>query len=170
MYQLGHYGVSLVVFSPLGFAFVRLGRPELAFATGAAMLGLAMLPDVDHRLPFVSHRGPTHSLLFAAAVGGAFAGAGHFLADAGSDLGVSVALGLFGVGLPAFGFFVGALAVVSHLLADVITPMGVNFLWPFTDSRYSLSLWPAKSRAANYGLFAIGVFAASSALLLAVRL
>lgn len=170
MYQLGHYGVSLVVFSPIGFAFVRLGRPELAFATGAAMLGLAMLPDVDHRLPFVSHRGPTHSLAFAAAVGGVFAGAGHLLADAGSDLGVSVALGLFGLGLPAFGFLVGALTVVAHLLADVITPMGVNFLWPFTTSRYSLSLWPAKSRVANYALFAIGIFAASSALFLAVRL
>lgn len=170
MYQLGHYGVSLVVFSPIGFAFVRLGRPDLAFVTCASMLGLSMLPDVDHRVPGISHRGPTHSLAFAAAVGGAFAGVGHLLGDGASALGVSVALGLFGLGLPAFGFFVGALTVVTHLLADVITPMGVNFLWPLTNSRYSLSLWPAKSRVANYGLFAVGIFVASSALFLAVRM
>ncbi|RDI70743.1 metal-dependent hydrolase [Halopelagius longus] len=171
MYQLGHYGVSLAVFSPVGFALLRLGRPELAFLTGAAMLGLAMLPDVDHRIPFLDHRGPTHSLPFAAAVGGAFAGVGHLLADAGSEVGVALAVGVGGVsvGLPAFGFFVGVLTVVAHLLADVLTPMGVNFLWPLSSRRYSLSLWPAKSRIANYGLFAAGVFVASATFLLAVR-
>jgi inner membrane protein len=167
MFLLGHYGVSLVVFSPVGFALVRLGRPDLAFVVGAAMLGLAMLPDVDHRIPGVRHRGPTHSLAFAAAVGGAFAGVGHLLGAVGSDLGV--ALGVAGVGLPAFGFFLGALVVVAHLVGDVLTPMGVNFLWPLSDRRYSLSLWPARSRPANYGLFALGVFVATSALLLAVR-
>ncbi|MFC6825900.1 metal-dependent hydrolase [Halopelagius fulvigenes] len=170
MYQLGHYGVSLVVFSPVGFALLRLGRPELAFLTGAVMVGLAMLPDVDHRIPFVDHRGPTHSLPFAAAVGGAFAGAGQLLTSAGSDLGVALTLGPAGVGLPAFGFFVGALTVVAHLLGDVLTPMGVNFLWPLSGYRYSLSLWPAKSRIANYGLFAVGIFVASSTFVLAVRL
>ncbi len=51
MYRKGHYGVSLVVFAPLAFVLVTLGRADLAVVTGGIMLWLTMLPDVDHRLP-----------------------------------------------------------------------------------------------------------------------
>jgi inner membrane protein len=156
VYWKGHYGVSLVVFAPVGYTLLRLGYPTLALVAGAAMLWLAMLPDVDHKLPFVSHRGPTHSLSFAVLVGAVLGGAGSLLDAAGEDLGVATTLG--GVELSAVGFAVGVLAVVAHLLGDVLTPMGVNFLWPVSSRRYSLSLWRADNRLANYGLFAAGVF------------
>lgn len=167
MYQQGHYGVSLVVFAPVGFALVRLGRGDLAFAVGAAMVGLATLPDVDHSVPGLSHRGPTHSLAFAALVGGVLAGVGEALAGAGVvDAGAVAPVG----SVPLFGFLVGFAAVFAHLLGDVLTPMGVNFLWPLSSRRYSLSLWRADNRAANYLLFGAGVFAASAAVYLALAL
>jgi inner membrane protein len=76
VYRKGHLGVSLLAFAPVGYALVALGYPVLAYATGGAMLWLAMLPDLDHRIPLVSHRGVTHTLLCAAAVGAAFAAGG----------------------------------------------------------------------------------------------
>lgn len=167
MYRFGHFGISLLVFAPLGFLLVTAGAVELAFVTGATMLWLSMLPDVDHRVPGISHRGPTHSLLFAALVGGVFAAVGGFL---GQSLGLTATIDGFGtVGLAAFGFFLGSLTVVTHLLGDVITPMGVNFLWPVSKKRYSLSLTPAKNTFWNYGLFVLGVFAVAAATVLAIR-
>ena len=170
MYRFGHYGVSLLVFAPVGFALVSLGAVSLAFVTGATMLWLAMLPDVDHRLPGVPHRGPTHSLLFAALVGAVFAGVGAVLGQLGlgSVFGFS-APGIGTVTLTAFGFFLGALTVVAHLLGDAITPMGVNFLWPLSGTEFTLSLTPADSTLWNYGLFVLGVATTAATAVLTIR-
>jgi inner membrane protein len=157
MFRKGHYGVSLLVFAPAGFALVRLGRPELAFVAGSVMLWFAMLPDLDHRIPGVPHRGPTHSLAFAGLVGAVFAAGGSLLGTAGSRLGV--ALDVSGVGLPVLGFCLGVVTVVAHLLGDALTPAGVNFLWPVSDYEYTLNLWRADNSLANAGLFVTGVFA-----------
>lgn len=168
MYRFGHFGVSLLVFAPIGFLLVTAGAVDLAFVTGATMLWLSMLPDVDHRIPGIPHRGPTHSLLFAALVGGVFGAVGQYL---GQTLGIVADLGTeYGsVGLGVFGFFLGSITIVAHLLGDVITPMGVNFLWPVSTKRYSLSLTPAKSTLWNYGLFTLGIFAVAAATVLAIR-
>jgi len=74
MFKQGHLGVSMLVFGPVGYALVARGLPELAAITGLVMAWFTMLPDIDHRLPIVEHRGPTHSLLFAALIGGESAG------------------------------------------------------------------------------------------------
>ncbi|MFD1567932.1 metal-dependent hydrolase [Halolamina litorea] len=160
MYRTGHLGVSLLVFAPIGYLFVAAGEPLAALVTGGAMLWLAMLPDVDHRIPGISHRGVTHSLLFAALVGGVFAGAGALLAD---GLGT-----LDRVRLSTFGFFVGFVAVGAHLLGDVLTPAGVNLFWPWRRE-FSLYLTRADNTLANYALFALGVFAVGVAAVLAVQ-
>ncbi len=163
MYRKGHYGVSLLVFAPIAFALLVVGRAEVAVVAGGAMLWLAMLPDLDHRIPGVPHRGPTHSLLFAALVGGAFAGAGAALEAATGGPG-SVA----GLSLPILGFVVGSVAVLAHLLGDALTPAGVNFLWPVSTRTYTVGLCRADNAVANYGLFAVGVFAAGAAVYLGV--
>lgn len=172
MYRKGHYGVALLVFAPIGFALLQLGRPTLAFATGVPMLWFAMLPDYDQRVPFLPHRGPTHSLAFAGLVGAVFGGGGYLLAGAAPDLGLAPdGAGLVaGLGFAAFGFFVGAVTVVAHLLADALTPAGVNFLWPLSGRTYSVSLTTADSAIWNYALFALGVFATAAALYLSMLL
>lgn len=160
MYRTGHLGVSLLVFAPIGYLFVAAGEPLAALITGGAMLWLAMLPDIDHRIPGVEHRGLTHSLLFAALVGGAFAGVGVLLAD---GLGI-----LDQTRLSTFGFFVGFVAVGAHLLGDVLTPAGVNLFWPW-GREFSLYVTRADSTIANYALFLLGVLAVAVAGALAVH-
>ena len=160
MYRIGHLGVSLLVFAPMGYLLVAAGQPLAALVTGGAMLWLAMLPDVDHRIPGIPHRGPTHSLLFAALVGGAFAGAGALLADG---------LGTFDrARLTTFCFLVGFVSVGAHLLGDVLTPAGVNLFWPW-GREFSLYVTRADNTIANYGLFLLGVFAVAAAGALAVQ-
>jgi inner membrane protein len=160
VYRRGHLGVSLLVFAPIGLALVFLGRPTLAVVGGAAMLWLAMLPDWDHRIPLVPHRGPTHSLAFALLVGGVGAAVGAGFA--------SVAGG--GEELVAFGFGIGALAVLAHLLADALTPAGVPLLWPLSRRDFSVYLTRADNTIANYVLLAIGVGVTAAATFVAVRM
>ncbi|WP_049947729.1 metal-dependent hydrolase [Candidatus Halobonum tyrrellensis] len=161
MYRTGHLGVSLLAFAPVGYWLVSAGFVALAFVTAATMCYLAMLPDVDHRLPGIPHRGPTHSLAFAALVGGAFA-----LVAGGLSRVLSVATPA-GLSMAAFGFLVGFGSVFAHLLGDVVTPMGVRFLWPSSRS-WSLRLTTADSRVWNGGLFALGVFAVAASTYLAL--
>jgi inner membrane protein len=161
MYRKGHLGVSLLVFAPVGFWLVRAGYTELALLTGGVMCWLAMLPDVDHRIPGVPHRGPTHSLLFAGLVGLVFGAVGTLV-------GSQVSLG-YSFGLGTFGFLLGVLTVVAHLLGDTLTPAGVNYLWPLSSSEYTLSVTRADNTVANYGLFVLGVFAVAAATVVAFR-
>jgi len=147
MYRKGHLGVSLLVFAPVGYWLVTVGAPEAALLTGAVMCWLAMLPDVDHRLPVIEHRGITHSLLFAALIAGLFGAVGTALAGAFSVAGMS--LGVFGV-------LLGVLVVGAHLVGDALTPAGVPLLWPLPQ-HYSLSVTRADNTLANYGLFALGI-------------
>ena len=166
MYRKGHYGVSLLVFAPIALVLLAVDRADLAVVTGGVMLWLAMLPDIDHRLPLIPHRGPTHSLVFAALVGGIFAGVGAVLEIVGGG----DAWSIVEVSLPVVGFATGALAILAHLLGDALTPAGVNFLWPVSTQTYTIGLCRADNTIANYGLFAAGVFATGVAVYLSVTL
>lgn len=161
MYRKGHYGVALLVYAPVGFTLLTLGRPTLAFAGGAVMLWLAMLPDVDHRVPGLTHRGATHTLAFAALVGAAFGGVGF---AAGSAVGPARA-----AELGSFGVAIGALTVLAHLLGDFLTPAGVALFWPLSGRRFSASITTADSAFWNYGLLATGVLVTSTLVLLAAQ-
>jgi len=149
MYRLGHYGAALVVYSPLGLGLLLADLRTLAVLGGALSLALASLPDIDQRLPFVDHRGATHTLAFAAAVGAVLA-TGGFLAGRSGGVGTAVRLA-------AVGFAVGFTATCSHLLADVITPMGITPLWPLSKRHYTLDVARADNRVVNYALFGLGV-------------
>lgn len=152
MYRNGHYGVALLAFAPVGVALVTAGFTEFALAVGAGVLWLAMLPDVDHRLPGVSHRGITHTVWFALLVGAALGAVGF-------------AVGRVGGGAPygpealtLVGAATGVLSVGAHLLADALTPMGVRPFWPLSGRKFTLSVVTADSRVGNYGLLSLGVF------------
>ncbi|WP_256300368.1 metal-dependent hydrolase [Haloarchaeobius salinus] len=148
MYRSGHYGVSLLLYAPVGFALLLAGYPAVALLGGAAMLSLARLPDVDLRVPFVEHRGPTHTLVFALLVGAVLGGAGYVTAP---ELGLDPRVA--GV----VGAVVGTYGIVAHLVGDVLTPAGIAPFWPVSPRNYSLSVTRADSTVANTGLLALGV-------------
>ncbi len=152
MYQAGHYGAALVVYAPIGFGLLAFGLLDLALLGGAVMVGGAMLPDVDIRVPFVKHRGLTHTIWFALAVGIGLGAVGGAI-GASSGVGSAVALG-------GFGFLLGTLTVGSHLLADVLTPMGIRPFEPLRGDEYTLELTRAANPLANYLLLALGIGAA----------
>lgn len=153
MHREGHVGAALVAFSPIGATLLAVGLEGLALGGGAVAFALAMLPDVDQRIPFVSHRGVTHTVHFAAAVGGILGLAGVLLGST-AGLETSIALG-------AFGVVVGSVTILSHIAADALTPMGVE---PFRNGRrYSFDLVRAANPIANYALLGVGVVAVALA-------
>jgi inner membrane protein len=151
MYRLGHSGAALLVYAPIGLVLLLAGRPRLAITGGAISLALAPLPDVDQRIPFVKHRGVTHTLAFAVAFGSVVGAAGLAV---GLDGGVGTA-----VEFATVGFVVGTAVIVSHLLADVITPMGITPFWPVSRRHYSFGVCRADNVVANYALLGLGVAA-----------
>ncbi|WP_227353780.1 metal-dependent hydrolase [Haladaptatus salinisoli] len=141
MYRPGHYGVALALYSPISFLLVAGGLADRALVGGIALLAMTMLPDLDSKTERVRHRGPTHSLAFAAAVGLVAGVVGGLLA---------------GPWFAGFGASMGLLAVVAHLVADVLTPMGIRPFWPVSDRHYTLDLTLSSDSAANYLLFVGG--------------
>lgn len=148
----------MLVYVPVGVALLAFGRADLAVAGEAVMLWLAMLPDYDQRVPFVTHRGVTHTVAFALLVGLALGAVGWLLG--GRQAPATAAP------LAIFGFVVGTLAVLAHLLGDVLTPAGITPLWPLSSRTITLRVARADSTIANYALFALGVAATAGALLL----
>ena len=161
MHATGHAGVALLAYAPLGFALLVLGTPELAFLGGLAMVALASLPDFDLQVPFISHRGCTHTFGFVLLVGAAGWVTGTFLDQ-------HLAIASPG-SLATLGFVVGSLAILSHLAADAITPMGIAPFWPLSSRRYTLSLVKAKNPVANFALFGVGVFATALTTFVAIQ-
>lgn len=149
MHRNGHYGVNLAVYAPVVFVLTALGYTTLALLGGAVVVGGAMLPDLDQRIPKVKHRGPTHTIWFALAVGVIVGLAGTV---ATWPQGIVVALGV-----GAFGLCVGTLTIVAHILADVLTPTGVRPLAPVQDKKYTLDVVTAANPIANYALLVGGV-------------
>jgi hypothetical protein len=117
---------------PIGHAVIGITTQRIFSAEGPgstgwksllAVLFLSSLPDADVLLGIVLqgngnvfHRGPTHSLVFAA-IGG-------FL--------TARATGLWSR-FPKLSFRICFLLILSHVVADfVLTPSPVSFLWPIT--------------------------------------
>lgn len=155
MYRTGHWGAALLAYAPVGYLLLR-SDPILAFVGAGVVLWLATLPDVDQLLP-IRHRGPTHSLLFLALVAAVLGAVGGAL-GVGSYQPVDA---LPGVG---FGVVLGVVAIGSHLLADMLTPMGVNPFWPVPADPVSLHVTRAANPLANYVLLGLGVTASVTVL------
>lgn len=159
MYATGHYGAALLVYAPIGFLLLRVD-PALALVGGAGVLALATVPDYDLRIPFISHRGITHTLLFTLVVSALLGAVGWRLGQGSyQPLGGPATTAAFGAG-------VGLLGLGSHLLADMLTPAGVAVLWPLSDHEFTVSVARADNTLANWGLLALGVFATAGALVL----
>lgn len=162
MYQLGHFGVALLAYAPLGVVVGLTGAEALAVVGGLVCVSLSTLPDCDHDIPFIEHRGITHTLGFAVVVGAVLAAAASVLLTGTLSISASPTV--------AFAFVVGTLSILSHLLADAITPMGIRPFRPLSSYHYSAKLTPAANPVANYALFAIGVVVTAAGVWLVVAL
>lgn len=149
MYQLGHVGVALLAYAPLGMAVAFAGSETLAVVGGLVCVSLSTLPDCDHDLPLLEHRGLTHTVGFAVLVGAVLAGATSVLVPELEAFTVRP--------IVPFAFAVGTLSILSHLLADAITPMGIRPFRPLSSYHYTANLTPAANPIANYALLAVGV-------------
>ncbi|WP_434531054.1 metal-dependent hydrolase [Haloarcula sp. NS06] len=149
MYQNGHYGAALLFIAPIGAVLIATGFVALAFLAAVGAVALAMVPDLDQRVPGVTHRGLTHTVWFALLVGVITA------------LG-AVALTIAGpVASAVTGFVVGSGTILSHIAADALTPAGVRPWRPADDTHYSLDVVTAKNPLANYALLGLGIASAA---------
>ena len=144
MMRVGHYGAAMLAYLPVLVVLGSTNRALSIAGLGGTLVG-SRLPDLDQSVPFVPHRGPTHTVWFAAMVGLLTAGAVHSLFP---SLRVPALL--------VIGF-APALGVISHLLADAITPAGVRPLWPASGKLVAVGVLRAENGLANRLLFTLGL-------------
>jgi len=119
MYPLGH--VALGYFA--GYIVSRVTGEGFSVPL---IWVVALSPDVDFFIPFLVHRGPTHSLVVALVL-------------------FSIYYALFRRGVPYFG------ALVSHsLIGDYFTSYGCKLFWPVFPGWYRSSV--AISYAGHFGM------------------
>ena len=155
MFPPGHYGMALALYSVVGFVLLKRGYVRDALSGGGIVLAYTLFPDLDGRVDFLIHRGVTHTLWFAVAVG-IFCVLVVSTSLRGRPRREAVRGALW-------AFFLGAFAVVAHLLADVINPWGVMPVYPVSPALYSLDLVRATNDTANYAKLAGGAGVAVAA-------
>ena len=117
-----------------------------------------MVPDWDQRVPFVRHRGPTHTIWFMLLVASVFA-------VVGPAVGVGSRGTAAGVLLALFAALIGIIMIGAHLLADALTPMGIRPFKPLNSNKYTLDITKAANPIANYVLLVGGGALAGAAFL-----
>ncbi|WP_135666665.1 metal-dependent hydrolase [Halorhabdus rudnickae] len=168
MHRKGHFGVTLAVWSILGVTLTTLGYPGVAALALLVMLTVEHLPDSDFKVPGLSHRGVSHTVWAALAVG-IVAGVALWYVAKSSPAIASVAPAYAEIGLTSersvglLGFTFGTIGVLSHYVADLLTPMGVTLFWPLSDETYSLDVTNASNKIANVVLLLLGGAMASGA-------
>lgn len=150
MYLPGHVGLALVAAAVL---VVTTGVERRVVAGVTVLVLLASAPDVDLFLAGIQHRGITHTVWAALGLGSALAVGGGLLARRSGTTDDS-----------SFTFAVGTASGLTHLVGDVITPMGIRPLHPLVSTTYSLDLVAARNPDANLALLCAGVCAFAAAL------
>ena len=175
MHKNGHTGAALLLTAPLSYWLVTY----LGLLWGALLLvvasGVASLPDIDQNIPFLDHRGLTHTIWFCLAVS-IVAGVGTYLiflqgATLGSSLRIAPVRATTEAVPVSLVVFAGALlSLLSHLLADALTvgsgKVAVRPFWPMNYKKLRFGLVKSDSSLNAVlitagGLAQLGVFAAA---------
>jgi len=138
----GHFGLSLILFSPFLILF-KISGVDITniLVTDFLMAGLSSIPDLDITFE-IRHRGITHTILFGIIVGILFSIL--FGYAYGSLLGW------------AMGFVAGFGGTASHLLGDAMTYMEFKPLYPFSDRQVAFGIFRASDRTVNRAMLTIG--------------
>lgn len=142
----GHVGIALLVYAPLAYTLVAARQDATMWLALAALVPFALAPDVDLYVAGLAHRGPTHTVWAVLACGVAGAVLGRVALDR-----------RMGTDRLWFGGVVGVLGAGSHLVGDVLTPMGLAPFAPGIGATYSLDLVLSGNAAVNDLLFGAGV-------------
>lgn len=173
MYRRGHQGITLCTIAAVLHTFVS-ERPLIAVFTVIGLWLVEPLPDKDQDYG-MEHRGVSHSLFAAGIVGVVIGGVGwlfgtyllqpglHALFAMPIDATQSTFMwwaariaALDASTLAVVGFWVGVCGILVHLLGDMITPMGLKLLLPFSRREFFGGPIPAESPTANTVLYALG--------------
>ena len=187
MHRRGHVGLTLLAYAPIGYVLLNANQPAMALLGLLGVVLVEPLPDNDLWIPWLSHRGTSHSVFCALLVGAVLGSVGWLVGEPLADIFASVlasgdftTVGIFagvldwlavrirdldGVLLAQFGFVAGVSGIIVHLIGDVITIAGIRPLLPFSRRRISLIGVRADSTTANNGLFGLGVLAIALVLL-----
>jgi inner membrane protein len=149
MYLLGHVGLALVAAA----LTVRVAGVTRRSAVGLSVLVLfATAPDVDLFVAGLAHRGVTHTVWAALALGTVFTLSTRVVRYGRQDSSAA-----------RFAFALGTASVLIHLVGDALTPMGIRPLHPLVGTTYTLDIVSARNPTANLTLFCVGVLAVALA-------
>lgn len=164
MHREGHIGLGLLLYAPIAYYLTDSGQLTLMGLGLVAVAVHSYAPDFDLWLPGVSHRGFTHTF-----AGGIFS----------AVLTVTLVIGFIAAGytqltpslteyatIAGFTFIISFIGFLSHLVGDILTPMGISPLSPWVNTTYSLNLVYASNEWANEQLAYIGGVAVTVALVM----
>lgn len=164
MHARGHKGIALLLYAPITYFLLTVGRPFLAIGGLVIVLVLSMLPDKDMVIALLPHRGPTHTIWFAGLVGAALAGIG-LVVQFGLDQ-----IGIVAVAVPVSGLFiVGSLSILFHIIGDALNPAGVKPYRPVSSYKHALGVTKSGSFIGNWVFYLIGLAANGVAVFLALQ-
>lgn len=146
MYRDGHAGFNALLYAPVLPVVSSRWSVRLALVGALVAVGVATVPDFDDPLPWIRHRGPTHTVWFAIIVG-LVAGFGIAVVFPGTPEAF------------AFGFVVGAGGILAHLAGDVVTPMGISPFAPMWRVHVTLEWFASKNPRVNRGFLVAGSIA-----------
>jgi inner membrane protein len=158
MNSIGHVGITLAAYAPLGGALVATDHPFLAAFLGIGMVVTMNLPDVDHQLsrtfPFVKHRGLFHSVFFPLIIAPIFTAIVFLVWSNLPYLSQSYPPQVDILAAFAAGAVLGPL---SHYLGDIITPRGLRPFAPIWDRKLAPGWVKANNDTANASFFFAGI-------------
>lgn len=155
MYRGGHIGLNALLYAPFLPLVSRSWSVELAVIGAVFTVGLANLPDIDQPLPWIRHRGPTHTIWFAILIG--------LLTGVGTAFFVDLNLSFY------FGFVVGTCSILAHLAGDIVTPIGISPFAPLSRIHVTLDWFKSKNVRVNRILLLLGSIALITSLTMTIR-
>ncbi len=163
MYRKGHYGLGLIFAAPIAVILGILIGEQWTILTLLFSIAGARIPDFDQRVPFIAHRGFSHTIWFALIVSlGLAAGATLSLTFGISDITTDTPVHSIILSNPVtfsasfIGFFAG---FVSHLFGDILTEAydyTVNPYWPVSNRAHTLN-WTNADSVWNYIFLVAGI-------------
>jgi len=165
MYKNGHFGVTLLLYSPVLVLLRFYSSIDIGLVGLLIALIITPLPDQDLNISYLRHRGFTHTVYFSVLLG--------LIAVVLFAIVSQIIYIQFEYSVPrrndifVFIFINTMFGILSHIIGDSLTPMGVKpFRLPSKyleslpiswNAKFTLNLCKASNKTANSVLFTSGL-------------